>query len=135
MAGVLLVISCQSPLLNQPAEAALNDPAAWQHHEALLVLKLLDDAKGKAGCVTEQPAHVLHEGFKLSGVATVGEDHEQVQEAVSKQAEQQFRAVTIPHTGGCDHHHAQQQAVGVSECVALAPFDLFACVVAAAYSR
>jgi hypothetical protein len=37
--------------------------------------------------VTEYPPHVLHEDFELPGVAAVGKDHQQAQEAVAKQAQ------------------------------------------------
>ena len=104
MAWVLLVVTCEAALLDQPAEAALNDPATWQHHEALLVFEFLDDSQGKVRCVTEYPPHVLHEDFELPGVAAVGKDHQQAQEAVTKQAQQQLRSVTILHVGWRDHH-------------------------------
>ena len=134
MARILLVVAGEAALLDQPAEAALDDPAAWQHHEALLVFELLDDAQGKARGVAEELPHVLHEGFEFSGVATVGEDDEQAQQAVAQQAQEQLRAVTILHAGGRDHH-AQEQAARVGDRVALAPLDLFARVVATAQRR
>ena len=47
------------------------------------------------------------------------------QEAVTKHAREQLGSVTIPHVGWGDYY-ARQQAVGVGERMALAPFDLFA---------
>ena len=131
VARVLLVITGEAALLDQPAEAALDHPAPWQHDEAFLVFEFLDDAQGEVRAHAEEPAHVRNELFELSGVAAVGEDHQQAHQVVAKEAQEHFGSVAILHARRCDHH-AEEQAVGVGQSVALAPFDLFACVVAAA---
>ncbi len=134
MAGILLVIARQTPLLHQPAEAALNDPASGQHDEALLVFELLDDAQAKARAVAEEPAHALHELLKLPGITTIGEDHQQVQEAVAEQAQEQLRAIAVLHACRGDHH-AEHESIGVGEHMAFAALDLLARIVTAAQRR
>lgn len=128
------MIAGQPPLLDQPAEAALNDPASWQHHKALLVLQFPDDAQGEARAVAEECAHALHELLELSGIAAVSEDHQQPQQAVAEHAQEQPGAITVLHAGRCDHH-PQQQTLGVGERMTFAPLDLFAGIVTAAQSR
>ena len=56
VAWVLLMVTCQAALLDQPAEAAFDDPAPRQHDEALLVFEFLDDAQAKARAMTKEPA-------------------------------------------------------------------------------
>ena len=87
MAWILLVIACESALFHQPAEAPFDDPAPWQHDEALLVFEFFDDAQPKTRAMAEEPTHALHELFELPRVAAVGEDHQQAQEAVAEQAQ------------------------------------------------
>ena len=134
MTGVLLVVAGEAALLHQPAEAAFDDPTPWQHDEAFLIFELFDDAQREARTVTEEAAHVLHEDFEFPCIATIREDHQQAQQAVAEQAQQQLRAIAVLHACWRDHH-TKQQAVGVGERMALAPFDLLARVIAAAYSR
>ena len=134
MAWVLLVIAGEAALLDEPAEAALDDPAPRQHNEALLIFELLDDAQPKVRAMTEELAHAAHEGFEFACVATIGEDHEQAQQAVAEHAEEQLGTIAVLHAGGRDHH-TEQQAVGVGERVAFAALDLFARIVTGAQSR
>ena len=134
VAGVLLVVAGEAALFHQPAEAALDDPAPWQHDEALLIFKLFDDAQSEACAMSEELARAAHEGFEFACVAAVGEDHQQAQQAVAEHAEQQLGTIAVLHAGGCDHH-AEQQAVGVGERVAFAALDLFARIVTGAQSR
>jgi len=134
VAWIFLVITGQSPLLHQPAEASFNDPAAWQHDEAFLIFELLDDAQAKARPMAEEPAHTLHELLEFPCITTIGEDHEQGHEAVAEHAQEQFGSIAILHAGG-RNHCAEQRPVGVGEHMTLAALDLFARVVAAAQSR
>ena len=131
MTRVLLVVAREPPLLDEPAEAALNDPAPGQHDEAFLIFELLDDAQGEAPAHAEELPHLGDKLFELPGVAAVGENHQQAQQAVAEEAQEHLGSVAILHARRCDHH-AEKQAVGVGQSVALAAFDLLACVVAAA---
>ena len=120
--------------MTSQAEAALDDPAARQHDEVLLVFELLDDAQPEARAMPEEPAHALHERFEFACVAPISKDHQQAQQAVAKHAQQQLRTITVLHARWCDHH-AEEQTACVGERMAFAALDLFACVVTAAQSR
>ena len=131
MARVLLVVACEPPLLDQPAKTPLNDPTPGQHDEAFLIFKFLDDAQSEVRAHAEEPPHLNDKFLKLPCVAAVCKDHEQAQKAVAEHAQEHFGSVSILHARRCDHH-AEEQAIGIGQSVAFAPFDLFTCVVAAA---
>ncbi len=131
VAGVAFMIAHQTARFDQPAESALHHPALGQYMEALGFVVAFDDAQDQLCGVTKEAPCLCHKGLQLSRIAAVGEDDAQPYELVAEDTEHHPGGVAILHAGGC-HQHTKQVATGVGENVAFAPFDLFACVIAAA---
>ena len=109
-------------MLDQPGEAALDDPAPRQRLEAVKITGPLDDLKvemGFAACPIDE----------LAGIAAIGEDRAHKAPEAARGAQQRLGAVAILDAGGL-HLDREQAPISVGQNVALAARDLLACVVA-----
>ena len=92
------VILGRSAALAQSAEGALDDPAAWEHDEALGKRIAPDhlQAQRTARTLAGEPVEEL-----LRLVGTIGPDHAQPSQPAGEElGEQEQCAVVILHTGG-----------------------------------
>lgn len=129
--GIALVVADQTAAFDQPAEGALFDPAPRQQDKTAGGIAAFNDLQGQPAGVPKEHSHPLHTSLQLALIAAVGEDQAQAQEQMAKHTEENFGPVAVLHTGRGDHQTGQI-APGVGQQVALASFDLFAGIVAAA---
>ena len=118
----------QAPVLLEPAEGALDDPALGEHGEGVR-LAALDHFHPR---LRQQVGHGEGEGF--AAVAPVDEDAEHPLHARPVAAEEFERAVAVRPVGR-GHHHRVQEALRVHHDVPLYPAHLLARVVALLLGR
>ena len=117
-----LEVARQSAVVADPAERPLDNPALWQHDEAMLIAAAHD--------LDAPPASAGHDGRHLRPlIAGVADDALDEREQSSRLAQQRLGAVAILNVGSM-HHHGEQQAERVRQYVALAADGLLARVVA-----
>ena len=118
------VIAHQSPLVHQPAEGALDDPAASQYFEALGGIGAFDDFDGQFGTEALDPI-----GKVLAGVATVHPQDAQPREPAQNAAQKHLGSVALGGVGW-GHGHAEHQPQSIHQQMAFATFDPLAGVIA-----
>jgi hypothetical protein len=90
---VTFVVATKTPVAADPRQGAFNDPALWQHDEAMQV-RPLDD-------IDRPRTRACHDGAHLrSLVAAVANDARNEGKALSGLTQQRFRAVSILNIGG-----------------------------------
>src|SRR5205085_9950634 len=67
--------------------------------------------------------------YQLSTVAAINPDQAQLFAPAAQPLEDEACAISFLYRGGSDHDQ-QQQAEGINQQMALAPFNLFGCVIA-----
>lgn len=127
LAGMALIVACQTATPADPGEGSLDDPAFGQHHEAVPIAAA-DDLKSPRSGSGDDRFHVR------SLVAGIADETLDEGEALPGLAQQGFRAVAILHAGGVDDDR-QQQAERVGQDVALAAENLLARIVAGRIQR
>ena len=120
--GSLFEIAQEASVLDQPGEAALDDPAPRQRLEARQGAGSFDDLEVEMGlsvCPVDE----------LAGVAAVGKHGAHEAPETAGGAQQRLGAIAVLDARGMDFD-GQDAPVGVGQYVALAPRDLLARVVA-----
>jgi len=117
------VIFAQAAVAIEPAEGSLDDPALGRNVKALLGLIALDDVHLPAG-------KLLDPLDKLPGIAGISPDFLQPSTGQANFLNHLLSSVAILLIGPMNHQ-ADDQSERVDERVALAPFDLLACVITA----
>src|SRR5512135_3437073 len=117
------VIAHQSPLVHQPAEGALDDPAASQYFEALGGIGTFDDFDGQFGTEALDPV-----GKVLACVATIHPQDAQPSEPAQNAAQKHLGAVALGGVGW-GHRHTEHQSQSIHQQMAFAAFDPFASVI------
>lgn len=103
----------------QPCDCPLDYPATWQKLEALGGVGAFDDFQGPCADFGERVAQFV------SGISPIGEDVTQPREGLADAGKDIRRTVAILDIGGVNDG-PDQQALRVSNDVALATFDLLA---------
>ena len=122
--GGLVVADEAAVWRHEPAEGALDDPAASQNGEAAGLVGVFDDRDGELGPQSTDPG-----GENRAGVAAIDPQEPQPGGPRQHAGEQGLGASALRRAGRGDMD-AEQQAQRVHQQVALAPFDLLGCVVA-----
>ena len=117
------IIAHESPLMHQPTEGALDDPAAWQDLETSDGVGAFDDFDRQFGAESLDP---LGEG--LTGVAAIHPEDAQPGEPTQDTAQNQLRPGAFGGAGR-GHCHAEHQPQGVHQQMPLATFDPLAGVI------
>ncbi len=117
------VIAHQPPLVHQPAEGALDDPAAGQDFETAGVVGAFDHCDRQLGA---EPLDPLGEG--RAGVAAVHPQNAEPGEPAQHAAQQQLGTRAFSGAGR-GHDHAEHQPQSIHQQMAFAPFDAFAGIV------
>jgi hypothetical protein len=100
----------------EPGEAALDHPAAGQELKAFDAGRALDD-------LDRPGAAIGNRGLQLrAAIDAVGEDMGQLGEGLPQRMQQRHRAMRVLDIGWM-HLGGEQEALGVSDDVALAPLD------------
>lgn len=120
--GELLVVASEAPVLHDPGEGSLDDPAPWQNLEALGRGVTTDDLQRDVGFVL----CLLDEAARVAAIG-VGSLHEG--EPRSRALQNSFATVPVLDVGAVDVH-GEQPAIGVGQDVALASADLLAGIIA-----
>src|ERR1035441_7218618 len=116
------VVAYKAAVLHKPAEGALDDPAPGQHFEAALVLETGDNFQAQAAGLAMRG----DPGSKSSPpIALIGPDTTQPTKPLKGLGEESASAGLLGNIGR-GHTNPEQQAQGVHQNVALAPFDLLA---------
>ena len=118
------VIAHQSPLVHQPAEGALDDPAASQYFEAFGGVGAFDDVDSQFGTETLDPV-----GKGLAGVATIHPQDAQPSEPAQDAAQKHLGSITFGGVGW-GHGDAEHQSQSIHQQMAFAAFDALAGVIA-----
>ena len=114
----------------KPAKGAFHHPAPGQQLKALGLIAAFDDFQGKA-TVAEEIPHLPHPSFEFALIAAVGKDQGHAQKQMAELAKEDLRAIPVLHAGRSDMD-AEEQALGIGQEVAFAPFDFLSRVEAAA---
>src|SRR4029453_19325934 len=122
----VLVVLAQPPVETQPGKRPLDDPPFRQDLEPLHPIRPLDDLEVDRLTLPQGPHPFSH----APGVDGVGPNLAQPAEAVRQGSEDCPGPVAVLGAGRVDHH-AQDQAEGIDQDVALAAKGLLARVVAA----
>src|SRR5438874_4177939 len=114
--GQVLVVADGAPVLADPGEGSLHDPAAGQDLEGVQIIGTADDLEPEVqpGGPGQQPVCL---------VAAVGPDQPDVAVAAGQVPQQRPGGVAVLDGRGGDHH-GQQQPGGVHGDVPLAAVDL-----------
>jgi thioesterase domain-containing protein len=123
VAAEVLEVFGEATAAIEPRQGTLDNPAHWQDHEAVRLVRALYDLD------REVWQNFDHGGGELrSLIAGIGEQLHQEGIHPEKGREEQNTAVTILHIRGM-HHRMQQQTYRVDQNMPLLPFDLLARVV------
>ena len=118
------VITDPSPLMHQPAERALDDPAARQDFETFARVRTFDDFHCQFGTKSFDPL-----GEDLTGIADIHPQHAQPSKPSQDLAQKHLCSVTFGGVSG-SYGHAQHQAQSIHQQMTFAAFDHFAGVIA-----
>lgn len=118
------VITHQSPLVHQPAEGSLYDPAARQDCEAGGGVGAFDDFDGQLGTKCFDPL-----GEALTSVAAIDPQNAQPGEPAQHPAQNDLCPIAFGGAGR-GHSHTQHQPQGINQQMSLAAFDPLAGVIA-----
>src|ERR1035438_6693468 len=119
------VVAYQAAVLHKPAEGALDDPTPGQHFEAALVLETGDNFQAQAAGLAMRGDPSCKSSPQI---ALIGPDTTQPTKPLKALGEESASAGLLVNIGR-GHTNPEQQAQGVHQNVALAPFDLLACIV------
>jgi len=117
------IITHESPLVHQPAEGALHDPAACQDFEALGRVGAFNDLDGQFGAESFDPL-----GKGLAGIATIHPEDAQPGEPAQDAAQKQLGTGAFGDVGW-SHGHAKHQPQRIHQQMPLATFDPFAGII------
>ena len=117
------VIAHESPLVHQPAEGALHDPAARQYLEAFGRVGAFNDLDGEFGAEAFDPL-----GKGLAGIATINPEDAQPGEPAQDAAQKQLSSGAFSGVGW-GHGHAEHQPQRIHQQMPLAAFDPLAGVI------
>ena len=112
-------------MLHKPAEGALDDPTLGQHFETALVLETGDNFQAQAASLAMRGDPGSESSTQI---ALIGPDATQPTEPLEGLGEESASAGLFRNIGR-GHTNPEQQAQGVHQNVALAPFDLLARIV------
>jgi len=117
------VIADQAPLVHQPTEGALDDPAACQYFETLGEVGAFDHLDLQFGAQSFDPL-----GKGLACIATVHPQDAQPGEPAQHPTQEQLGAGAFGGVGR-SHDHAEHQPQSIHQQMALAAFDPLAGVI------
>ena len=96
-----LVVLAQSAKLAQPGEGSFDYPAMRYHHEALDIVRALDDLENPV-------AELLDPVDKLSSIASISPNELESGKSALELADDQPCAVTVLDAGGMHDHREDQ---------------------------
>jgi hypothetical protein len=118
------VITDQSPVVHQPTEGALHDPAPRQDFEPFVGIRAFDDLDGQPGAEALDPL-----GESLTGVTTIYPQNSQPSEPAQHSPQKQLSSVAFGGVGR-SHGHIEDQPQSIHQQMAFATFDALGGVIA-----
>src|SRR5271155_1407922 len=103
----------------EPSQAALHHPSPGQELEAFDASRTLDDLDRPRSAIGDSAAQLF------AAIDAIGEDMTELGEAAAQRSQQRYSAVRILDIGFV-HPHGEQEALRVSDDMALASLDAFA---------
>jgi len=120
--GRAFIIAYQAAMVHQPAEGAFDQPAPRQDFKALNIIGAFDHFDFQLGAQRFNP---VSEG--VPGVTTIDPQEAQPRKPAQHPAQDRLAAVALGGVGWGDDH-AQDQAQGIHQQIALTAFDALASV-------
>ena len=125
--GGALEVPGEAPASAKPCKGTFNHPASGQELEAFDPERALDDLDGPRAAMGERVDQLL------AAINPVGKDMPKLGKAISQAFQQRNGTMDILDVGGMNVN-GQQQTIGISDDVPLAPMDALAGIKAACAS-
>jgi len=116
------IIAHQAAVVHQPAESAFDHPAPWQDFKALNIIGAFDHFDFQFGAQRFNP---VSKG--VPGITAIDPQEAKPNKPAQHPAQDRLAAVALGGVGRGDDH-AQDQAQGIHQQIALAAFDALASV-------